>query len=76
LEDGELEGAALQWTSNIDGTLGEGGQILVDLSEGQHTIVLIATDSNGDISTASVDVFVTIRIINSSIYLPLILNGS
>lgn len=54
-EDGVLSGAALRWLSSIDGTLGTGTSLSRnDLSEGAHTIRLIATDSQGRADTATV----------------------
>ena len=54
-EDGVLTGAALRWLSSIDGELGTGTSIARnDLSEGSHTVRLIATDSEGRADTASV----------------------
>jgi len=67
LEDGSLGEAALQWSSSRDGNLGTGSTVLTSLSFGQHTITLTATDSNGNTSTASINVFV-----GSKVYLPLI----
>lgn len=46
IEDGDVS-ASLTWSSNIDGALGAGGSLLVQLSEGQHTITATATDSQG-----------------------------
>lgn len=48
VEDGELSGSALVWTSSIDGQFGTGAPVDTDqLSTGEHTIVLEATDSGG-----------------------------
>jgi hypothetical protein len=57
-EDSLLSESALRWTSSQDGDLGLGSQILVNLSYGQHMITLTATDSDGNIATASINVFV------------------
>lgn len=49
-EDGNLDGAYLQWSSNLDGLLGSGRSLDVnamDLAEGTHTIRLTARDSTG-----------------------------
>ncbi len=49
-EDGELHGAALQWSSNIDSALGSGNEIVLNaslLSTGTHFLTLTATDSDG-----------------------------
>jgi Tol biopolymer transport system component len=67
LEDGELEGSALQWSSSLDGNLGTGSMIMTNLSTGLHEISLAATDSDGNKVTASIDIFV-----GNEIYLPFI----
>ncbi len=66
-EDGTLGDSYLQWNSNRDGNLGTGSTLLASLSFGQHIITLTATDSDGNTSTASINVF-----IGSKTYLPLI----
>ena len=59
LEDGFLGDDNLSWASDQDGVLGTGRTaILPSLSEGQHTLTLTAIDSDGNASTASVDVVV------------------
>jgi len=68
LEDGPLTGEALSWRSDRDGNLGTGGYLVsTDLSPGDHTITLTATDSNGNQSAASINLYVGHRT-----YLPLI----
>ncbi|MBF0101544.1 MAG: hypothetical protein HQK77_11615 [Desulfobacterales bacterium] len=57
-EDGSLSGKALSWTSSKDGFLGTGASLIIDtgglpMSEGSHTIVLTATDSNGAAATSA-----------------------
>ena len=55
LEDGQLDGAALAWSSDRDGPLGSGDMLWdVDLSLGQHTLSLEVTDSQGHTRTATV----------------------
>jgi len=56
LEDGVLEGASLEWSSDRDGALGTGSQVLVSLSPGQHVITFTAEDSDENGATATVDV--------------------
>lgn len=59
LEDGTLSGGSLVWTSSRDGQLGTGGSFARgDLSAGDHTITLTATDSRGGSGTAQVSVTV------------------
>jgi glucose/arabinose dehydrogenase len=59
-EDGPLTGAALVWTSSLDGALGTGTAVTTDvLSVGQHTITLTATDGDAASSAVSVSLTVT-----------------
>ena len=61
-EDGDgnaLTGAALVWTSSLDGQIGTGmSTTRSDLSLGQHTITLAATDANGLSASVSVSISV------------------
>ena len=53
-DDGMLQGAALQWSDNVQGALGSGSQLALKLNPGSHTITLTATDSDGNaISTTT-----------------------
>lgn len=52
-DDGDLAGAALQWTSNRQGALGSGADLTVNLLPGVHRITLTATDSDGNKVTAT-----------------------
>ena len=67
-EDGMLDGEALSWNSDQDGALGTGSQVLTELSQGLHTITLMATDSDTNPGTATINVFVGYKV-----YLPLTL---
>ena len=59
MEQEVLEGEALVWSSQLDGSLGSGGEVEVDgLSAGIHLITLTATDGAGNHGTDSVAVFV------------------
>lgn len=49
-DDGQLAGDQLRWVSSLDGELGAGASLALDVSlltEGEHTITLSATDSRG-----------------------------
>jgi hypothetical protein len=60
LEDGNLAGAALQWSSDRQGALGAGRSIAVtDLAPGAHTITFEARDQSGAIGRASIQILVT-----------------
>jgi CSLREA domain-containing protein len=72
-EDGPLSNAALSWWSDRDGLLGRGATLVVPgltLSPGWHTITLRAADSDSQIGSASISIFVGHRA-----YLPAILKS-
>ena len=54
----ELDDAQVIWTSNIDGALGSGHELLTTLSQGAHTITVEGTDAFGatGMDTVQVDV--------------------
>lgn len=57
VEDGEVKGNALVWTSDLDGALGTGNSLIRDdLSAGDHRIDLTATDSHDNAARAAVEV--------------------
>ena len=59
LEDGELAGGSLVWSSDVDGTLGSGRSLTIaSLSLGPHRITLTAIDSEGRSGTDSIDIVV------------------
>jgi hypothetical protein len=59
LEDGFLADDSLSWASDRDGVLESGRTaVLASLTEGPHTLTLTAIDSDGNASTASIDVVV------------------
>jgi hypothetical protein len=72
LEDGPLDPAGLVWSSDVDGALGTGDNLIVsDLSQGAHTLTLAAQDSSGAWGYATARVIVG----GSGVSLPLILRG-
>ena len=66
IDDGSLPSSAFEWHSSIDGDLGTGEFLVLsarDLTPGEHTITVIATDSDGMAADDSVDI--TISVTNS-----------
>ncbi|MFT3707711.1 MAG: PKD domain-containing protein [Archangium sp.] len=64
-EDGPLTGAAVRWSSSLDGALGTGTSLsTASLSVGNHTISLVATDSGGRSSSASISITVNMAQVN------------
>jgi uncharacterized repeat protein (TIGR01451 family) len=60
-QDGPLDGASVEWTSSLDGALGNGDTLALPadgLSEGIHMITVTATDSLGLTNSASVTIYV------------------
>jgi hypothetical protein len=77
-EDQQLPDGNLQWSSDLDGVLGTGSLLQLDtLSIGVHAITLTATDSNSAQTTQTFTVIVTAEptIVDSFIYLPLVLKN-
>lgn len=59
MEDGQLPGTQLQWSSDINGSLGTGEVVLLNtgsLSEGRHVISVSTEDSMGSNDIASVNI--------------------
>jgi hypothetical protein len=68
MEDGALPDSALEWSSDIQGSLGIGPSVALDvLKPGHHVITLSGVDSYGIKSSVSVTVF-----IGHELYVPLI----
>lgn len=57
-DDGFLTGAALTWKSDIQGALGTGSPLSVNLNPGTHNVTLTATDSDGNSISASVSILI------------------
>ncbi len=57
--DGTLGDDAFAWESSVDGDLGTGRTLTVDLSVGEHTLTVTVTDAAGSTATASVTVTVS-----------------
>lgn len=56
-EDGLLDGTSLNWSSDLNGSLGSGRRLTVTgLSKGAHAITLSARDSDGNVTTATIQV--------------------
>lgn len=53
-EDGDIS-ENIQWSSNVDGDLGTGSQITVQLSQGEHIITASITDSSNQTSDDNID---------------------
>jgi len=75
LEDGNLGGDALVWSSDLDGEQGNGPSLAVTgLSSGSHIVTLTATDSDGMVGTKSVVILVDEAWPEQS-FLPLVNSG-
>jgi hypothetical protein len=73
LEDGELSGDSLLWTSNLQGPLGSGRQLALPggtLVPGDHLITLTAVDSDDMVAESSVTILV-----RYPLYVPVILKN-
>ena len=58
-DDGTLGDSAYSWNSDRDGNLGQGHELrITNLSPGEHTITLTATDKNGTSSQTSIVIVV------------------
>ena len=58
IEDGEIAPTAYEWSSDKDGTLGQGALLSAGLSAGEHTVTVTVTDSDGQRGSASVTIHV------------------
>ncbi len=66
MEDGELGGLSLTWSSDSEGFLGNGSEVVLageTLSLGKHEITLTATDSHGRTGTATIIVNVALPVV-------------
>ena len=73
-EDGQLSGAALSWSSDLNGALGDGDSLAVNastLAEGAHTITLTAQDSDGQTNSTAI----TVRVYRDRPVLPMDLSA-
>jgi len=57
-DDGDLSGTSLQWSSNLQGALGSGADLSVQLQPGQHILTLTAKDSDGNTASATTTITV------------------
>ncbi len=74
-EDGDLLDDALVWLSDVDGVLGSGGsQAFAGLTPGEHTITLVATDSDEATGSDSIIIQVS-ETWPKQVYLPLVMRG-
>lgn len=58
-EDGEIADNAISWSSNLNGLLGKGRNLIINastLAEGRHQITLSVRDSDGQSASASVSI--------------------
>ena len=59
VDDGFLDGAALQWSSSLDGPLGSSAQLpITNLTAGAHQITMMATDSDGNTASDAIGLIV------------------
>lgn len=58
-EDGDLSGKALEWISDLQGTIGTGRSVTAtNLTPGNHTITLVATDKDGQTGKSAIKITV------------------
>jgi hypothetical protein len=55
---GSIPDEHLVWTSDLDGPLGKGASIIVNLSKGSHTVSLTASNASGEVALATITVTV------------------
>lgn len=61
-EDGALSDSSLVWSSSIDGAIGTGGALSTDtLSQGEHTITMTVTDTQGSATNAFIIITVGVN---------------
>jgi hypothetical protein len=67
LEDRKIQGASIEWSSNVDGFIGTGRVLSVNtLSPGTHVLTAQATDSDGMVSMDSTTIGVAPRLLPDS----------
>lgn len=66
-EDGLLDAESISWSSSRDGYLGAGRRVVANLSAGEHSITVLATDSDNNESSAARRIFV-----GGAVYFPTI----
>jgi hypothetical protein len=57
-EDGDIS-ISVQWSSNLDGPLGSGASLNTGLSENTHLLTAVVTDSQGAMTSVTIDVTVS-----------------
>ncbi|MBV1869598.1 MAG: PKD domain-containing protein, partial [Gammaproteobacteria bacterium] len=57
-EDGNLNGGSLEWSSSVDGLLGNDTTISTTLSTGTHTVTLTSMDSDGSTGSSAINITV------------------
>jgi hypothetical protein len=73
MEEGELEGGDLVWSSNLNGQLGTGQMVYASgLTTGIHKLTLTATDGQGHSASESMTVYVNTAPDVYTVFLPLV----
>lgn len=75
VEDTDVQDAGVEWFSSVDGFLGTGRDLSVvtaDLTPGQHTITVLATDSAGNTASNAVDIAVELIALEDGVTIPFV----